>query len=323
MAEPWVYGAKHSTLYGARNCQVNNENIFIEFINSNDAYLAKYKIKYTINSDVNQTIPLLFIGLGLRENKLITVNNELAKIQNYETESSSEIRYSENDALSVKEEDLIYFEAKLNKGKNTILIEYDADLEHDRYGFLKTYKLKYSLYPSKYWESFGTIKLEIFLDDKVEINSSNIGEPKIENNIAKWEIKDITIDEIEIDFSTKPNFFSRLLLFIQPIGISILSLLLMSFLHIKLLKQKYKQQNTIFKHILYLGILIVPILFYVIYFTSYDLIDLSLGQHNSKHGYIFLFIFTMPLLMLIYGRIMYVIDKKLKSKYEKTAPNSR
>ncbi len=317
MAQPWVDGSKHSTLYGAKYCQVIKENIIIKLINQDDVYFAKYKIRYIIHSNVNQTVPLLFVGFGLSERKFVTVNNTNAKIKEYNSQNTSEISFSENDSLSVNEDDLIYFEANLKKGENIICVEYDADLEYNTQGFVRTYKLNYSLYPSKFWESFGYINIELFLDNDLEISSSNIGESKIENKTAHWVIKTINKDNIELKITKKTNIISDILLIIQPFGISVIFLILMISYHLKLLIQKNKQNNFKFKYILSLGVIIVPILYYVIYFLSYTLIDFTLGQENSKHGYIFIFIFTLPILMLIYGIIMWKIDKKLKSRYGK------
>lgn len=316
MAQPWVDGSEHSTLYGAKNCQVINENIFIQLINQNDIYIAKYKIKYVIHSNVNQTIPLLFIGIGLSEQKLVLVNNKETSLKKYSVNNNSEISYSKNDNLSVNEDDLIYFEANLTRGENIIIVEYNANLEYNTVGFIRTYNLKYSLYPSQFWESFGDITIELFLGDNLKIKSSNIGEPKIEKNIANWVIKTIKKDTIELEITKKTNLISDILLFIEPFGIAVISLFLMFLYHLIVLNKKHKQKN--FKNIiLYSGIIIIPILHYVIYFLSFDLIDFSLGQKNSKHGYVFLYLFTLPILMLLYGIIMWIINRMIRSKYGK------
>lgn len=316
MAQPWVDGSEHSTLYGAKNCQVINENIFIHLIKQDDVYIAKYKIKYIIHSNVNQTIPLLFIGIGLSEEKLVLVNNKETLLKKYIVNNNSEISYSKNDNISVNKDDLIYFEANLTKGENTIIVEYNASLEYNTIGFIRTYKLKYSLYPSQFWESFGDITVKLFLDDNLKIKSSNIGEPKIEDNTVNWVIKTIEKDTIELEITRKISRISEILLYIEPFGIAIACLILMFLYHLKILIKKHKQKN--FKNIiLYSGIIIIPILHYVIYFLSFDLIDFSLGQKNSKHGYVFLYLFTLPILILLYGIIMWIINRVLKSKYEK------
>lgn len=317
MAEPWVLGSEQSTLYGAKNCHVSNEDIFIKLTNKDDFYFTKYKIKYSIYSDVDQTVPLLFIGIGLSERKLVTVNNSITQIKKYNSKNAAEISYSKDDVLPVNEDDLIYFDAKLIKGINTIYIEYDSYLEHNNQGFIRTYKLNYSLYPSKFWASFGTINIELFLGENLKITSSNIGEPRLEKGIAYFTINTIDKDKIELEITKKTNVISGLLIIMQPFGIATLFLVFMFAYHRKLLIENYKQKKLKQKSILFLGILIMPLMYYLVFFLSYPLIDFSLGQKNSKHGYIFLYIFTLPVVMLIYGLLMWIINHKLKLKYVK------
>ncbi len=316
MADPTAHGSKVSTLYGVSNCVVSKENISIKLLYSNDnsdSYIAKYKITYFIDTKVDQKIKLLFIGLDLYNRQKVRVNNQVVKTKNYDLDDSQEISFSLNESIDVNEDDLIYFEANLKKGKNIIIVEYDAKLEHNRFGFIRNYKLNYLLYPSKFWESFGTIKLDLELDKNIEIISSNIGNPKIENNVAKWQINEINVDTIQLVISNKVSLLSKILLYIKPIGISIIALFIMFIINLKLfvLNDNYKN----FKYIIPLSTIIVPILFYYIYFKAYDLIDYCLGQEKSKHGYVFLFVFTLPLLMIIYGLILHFINKKYKKEF--------
>lgn len=314
MADPTAHGSKVSTLYGVSNCVVSKENISIKLFNTNDSdrYIAKYKITYFIDTKVDQNIKLLFIGLDLYNRQNVWVNNEVVETKSYDLNDSSKISFSLNESIDVNEEDLIYFEANLKKGKNTIIVEYDAELEHNRFGFLRNYKLNYSLYPSKFWESFGTINLELELDKNLEITSSNIGNPKIEYNNAKWIINEINVDTIQLEISNKVSLLSKILLFIKPLGISIIALFIMFLINLKLIISNNEHKK--FKYLIPLSTIIIPILFYYIYFKAYDLIDYSLGQENSKHGYVFFFVFTLPFLMIIYGLVLHFLNKKYKKE---------
>ncbi|NJM80065.1 MAG: hypothetical protein HC854_11405 [Flavobacterium sp.] len=202
MAQPWADGSIHSTLFSSKKCHVKNEKLLIKLLHDDYEYYANYKIKYTIYSDDEATIPLLFLGIGLKERKIIKINNQITKIINLDTDvenfpflrdidTITEVKYVANDTLKVKREDLIFFEAKLKKGLNTIYVEYDGNLEYNTYGFLRNYKLNYSLYPSKFWTSFGPIEVSLDLGNELEIKSNNIGNPKLSNNLAKWTINSI------------------------------------------------------------------------------------------------------------------------------------
>lgn len=194
--------------------------------------------------------------------------------------------------------------ANLKEGENIIEVSYDANLEYNTYGFLNNYKLEYSLYPSKFWKSFGPIEVNLILDDKIEFKQSNLGSEKAVNHKIKWTINHQNLDTISIKLSEKTSLFSKTLLFLQPLGIAVIALIVLFFIHLKTMKQNPK------KYVLVLGIVVVPVLFYVIYFLSYDLIDFSLGKNHTKHGYYFLFIVTYPLLLLIYWLLTWQIYKR-------------
>jgi hypothetical protein len=313
MANYYVDGTKSSTLYGSSNCKVLKENLSVTLVKDENHHFAKYKVTYEIESKTNQQLNLIFIGLGLTNPIKVLVNNEQTLIRHYDSENPSNIAFSLNDSINVNEEDLMYFDASVIKGKNIIVVEYEGELEHDGLGFLTTYKFEYSLYPSKFWESFGTIDFQIALDENFEISKSNIGQPKVENNIAKWQINEINVDTIQLEISTKISLFSRILLFFKPLGIAIIALFIMFIINLRLfiLNDDYKN----FKYKITLSTIIVPIFFYYIYFKAYDLIDYSLGQENSKHGYVFLFVFTLPLLMVMYGLVLNFFNKKYKKEF--------
>ena len=326
MAKPYSDGSSHSVLFSESNCTVKNESIFISLFSGDYGYGANYKIKYTIISDTDQILPLAFLGIGLNDNQKVLVNNVptsiipvtenasafsfLVKKDNYYV-----IKYSENETHAVELSELIYFKAKLKKGENTIYIEYSGDLESNTYGFLKKHTVRYSLYPSKFWKSFGPIKVTLDLEGKFEINDTNLKNTTIKGNTATWEIKDIDQDEMEITITENVPFFARILLFIEPIGLAFLTLLLLGYFHFKAMKKRRIEAPLKYNFYVPIGIIAVPILFYVFYFLSYALIDLSLGQENSKHGYVFLYVVTYPLLLLLYGLLMWQLDAGFKKKY--------
>ncbi|MFZ4399202.1 MAG: hypothetical protein ACOYO1_04135 [Bacteroidales bacterium] len=324
MAKPWIDGAEHSILYSTENCVVKHETILIKLKKNEGVYYANYKIKYIIYSDANQTIPLVFLGIGLSTKKEIRINDISTKtIKLNENESflkkinnSFEVKFSKDNSLAANIEDLIYFEAKLNKGENTIYIEYDGNLEYNRYGFIKNFKLKYSLYPSRFWKSFGNIELTVDLGDNLNLITTNLNNPIIEKNIVKCNIIHINQDDIEITFTNKITSFSKILLFLQPFGIALILLIIMSFVNFSLIRNRRIKFNTKYNIYLPLGITITPIVFYVVYFLSFKLIDYSLGLENSQHGYVFLIIITYPILLLIYGLLFLRIDKIFKKKYK-------
>jgi len=317
MAKPWVEGSEHSVLFGAENASVENETISIQlkYDPVNRYYIATYTIRYLINSEKKQTLPLLFIAIGLSDKKNIKLNKKLIAIQPLDFDKNDYsfikktvvgtfVKFDVANEIPVNQNDLIYFSANLEEGDNVIEVQYDAHLTYNTSGFIRNYDLEYSLAPSKFWKSFGPIEVSMVLDDHLEFKSSNLGDEKVENNTIKWTITPQNREDIKITISEKASFISKVLLFLDPFGISLIGLIAMFLIHLKLMRKFDK------KYILVLGIILVPILYYAIYFLSYNLIDFSLGKEYNRHGYVFLYVFTYPFLLVIYGVLVWMIYKR-------------
>lgn len=323
MAKPWIDGSEHSVLFGAENASVKNEtiDIHLKYEPIDHYYFATYRIRYLINSQQKQTIPLLFIAINLFDNKAIRVNNRPVAIrpldfekQNYsfikKTVVGTFVKFDVANEIPVNQNDLIYFSADLEKGDNIIEVEYDAQLTFNTFGFVRNYKLEYSIAPSKFWKSFGPIEVSVTFDDKLEFKESNLGKEKSDKNTLKWTITPQNREDLKIVLSEKTSFISKVLLALDPFGISVTALIAMFVFHLKFMKKHQK------KYVMILGIILVPILYYVIYFLSYDLINFTLGKKHTKHGYVFLYVFTFPFLLLIYGILVWFINKRRKVKSE-------
>lgn len=320
MAKPYMDGSQHSVLFGG-DASVKREIIDIRIIKEpvDKIHFANYTIKYFIHSSQKQKLPLLFIAIGLSGEQEVKVNHQATKIEPLDLEKKTYpflkknvmgtfVKYDIANELPINQDDLIYFSADLDEGKNIIEVKYDAQMEFNTYGFIKNYKLEYSLFPSKYWKSFGPIEVNLDLNNQVEFEESNLGQQKQSNNILKWTITPQNRDKIEIKLSEKTSFISKILLAIDPFGLAIISFIAMFFAHLKLMKKNLNKWTLI------LGIILVPILFYVFYFLSYDLINFTLGKSHTKHGYIFFIIVTYPILLLFYGIVMWQIYKRRKTK---------
>ncbi|MCD9855807.1 hypothetical protein LUD75_13870 [Epilithonimonas sp. JDS] len=323
MAKPWIDGSEHSVLFGAENASVTNEtiDIHLKYEPVDHYYFATYKIRYLINSQQKQTLPLLFIAINLLDKKAITVNSRSVAFRplDFEKENYSFIKktvvgtfvkFDVANEIPVNPNDLIYFSADLEKGDNIIEVEYDALMRFNTYGFVTNYKLEYSIAPSKFWKSFGPIEVSVTFDDKLEFKKSNLGKEKGGKNTLKWTITPQNREDLKIEVSEKTSFISKVLLALGPFGISVIALVGMFFFHLKLMKKHQK------KYVMILGIILVPILYYVIYFLSFDLINFSLGKKHTKHGYVILYAFTFPFLLLIYGLLVWFINKRRKAKSE-------
>jgi len=324
MGVPYIAGSSHNVLYGNKQCHVIREKINIE-IRKRDmgegGLYGVFRIQYSIQSESDQKIPLLFIGKGLSDAKKIVVNQlsvapqllDSLSVQQYSFISKHaadpyyEAQYSVDEKVPVMLDELIYFQADLKKGDNSIFVEYEADFGYSTYGFLEDYKLDYSLYPSRFWRSFGPIEIELNLNNLADVTESNLGRPNMEGQTAKWTLNTVAKD-IHLTVNHRTGWLVKMLLYIQPVGMAIIALLIMAWLHIRWLKNSKRRRL-----ILWLGIFLVPMICYVVFFASYSLIDLLL-QKQSRQGYIFLAVVGYPFLALCYGLAIGFFNLRLKNR---------
>lgn len=331
MAQPYFAGALNASIYGNKNYSVSKEVIDIDIRKDSieNNLISVFKVHYTIQSPGRSNIPLLFLALYRSDTHVIKVNGKtiynkplstqnlkqfpfISRLKTENNEADYTITYAENEGISVRLDDLIYFEAPLIEGENEVYVEYESNFGFQTYGFLKNYTLEYSLYPSQFWKSFGPIHVNLHLNGLAELTKSNLGKAKIENDIAKWTLQTADHD-IDIIINHKTNLIGKLLLFLHPFGIACLFLVGMALLHTRLYQRYQNYKNWV----AWLGIIFIPALFYTVFLLSFDLIEWVLGYH-AKHGYVFLYVITYPVLVLLYGLLFFFWKQKKNNNHIKS-----
>lgn len=327
MAQPYSEGDPSSSLFAIKNCSVEKEwiNIKLQKNSQNEDghfYYADYKIIYHINSPEDKTIPLVFIGLHLIDANKILVNDKPAirKILNPENESfltenlyNYSVKFNNDSKINANEKDLIYFEALLKKGLNSIEVNYDASISINNFGFLKNYHLEYSLEPSRNWKSFGEINVKLEIPNQLEVANSNLGKYQKDGNFYLWRINN-KFDNLKIEIKRETHFFQDLVLFISPLGFAVISAIICFIIHLKMIKNRRLKYPKKYNWTLPLGLILSCIVFYSVFFISFDFTDWVLQQKTSKHGYVSLFVFTFPIYLLIHGIVVWIIDYNRKKK---------
>jgi hypothetical protein len=176
MAKPYIDGSKLSAIYGDENASVTKELISIKVFWDTESkqYLANYTVTYFIESETNQELPLLFVARYLYQKNTILVNTISTNFLPYVDYLNGKIRYKKEENLPVNREDLLYFKANLQKGKNTVEIKYTAKLKLNTTGFRRSVTTEYDIFPSRYWQSFGPIILNMQLPEELEITNTNL-----------------------------------------------------------------------------------------------------------------------------------------------------
>ncbi|WP_144062597.1 hypothetical protein [Sphingobacterium paucimobilis] len=331
MAQPYFEGSRNATMYGNGNYSVLDEVIDIDIRKDSleNNLHAVFKVRYTIQSPDKVQLPLLFLALYRSPSHRIKVNGKtisnqeltplnytkfpfISKLKEATDDLSYSIAYAENEGIAVRLDDLIYFNAPLQEGKNEVYIEYETDLGSDTYGFLRNYSLKYSLYPSKFWKSFGPIQVRLHLNGLAELTESNLGKPEYDTDTAKWTLH-TTDKDLDIVINHKTSLAGKIVLWLHPIGIASLLLIGMVLLHVKLMSNYPKSR----KYFFWLGIIVVPAIFYTAFFLSFDAIEWILG-YTSKHGYVFLYVVTYPIFVLLYGLSLFFLKAYIFQRPSRT-----
>jgi hypothetical protein len=333
MAKPWNDGSEHSILFSSKGIDVIKEHIGIKII-SNDDYLARFQIRYELNTPIAQALPLLFIASDLFNEPIVTVNGKTIKITHLKKNTAKEleqmsflepyqdeyvrVHYEKNESILVRLDDLAYFVGDLQKGTNIITVAYDSRLESNNFGFTTDLTFKYSLAPSKYWKSFGPIKIDLELPEKYQFKECSIGSPDHQNgkNLS-WTLKQVPDTDLQISMKPVVPVISAILLFLDPLGIATIAFIILVYVHVNRIKKHRIQQVPRYNWGLAIGNIVIPPLIYAIYFGAYDLIEWTLGDLSlGKHGYIFLMVFTLPVFWVIYDLIMWLVDLQFKKKYK-------
>ncbi|MGY0037832.1 hypothetical protein [Pedobacter sp. NJ-S-72] len=333
MAQPYRAGSSLSNLFSSKSIDVLNEHIGIKIINDH-GYTARYQIRYELNTERAMSLPLLFIALGLYDNPVVKVNGETIKVSGLKNNTAEElkaygfIKPSQSDSVNldvyyekdvskpVRIENLVYFNGNLKKGYNVITVEYVGSLGNSRYGFISDFDLEYSLFPSKYWKSFGPIKIDLETLPDFTFKSASIGNPVlVKENSYSWTLNQLPAEDLKIILSPGISNVSKVLLFIEPFGLAIIAWVIFTYLHFVAIRKHRQTAASGYNWKLAIGTFLVPVLYYVVYFSSYPLIDWTIGSgRQSNHGYIFLVIFTLPIFWLFYGLVMWGADLYFKKK---------
>ncbi len=342
MASPYSDGTKVASVFSSRNVDILSEKISVA--PARDFKAASYIVEYNIKTDTGgKQIPLLFYAMGYDRDfkvwvdddtvSLAAIPNTYAHVENTPFfgfgnifqktpySNSSQLvgiywRQGWEQAYSLS--DLKYFETNLIKGVHKIRVEYTARYWTAAWDWVKQYSFNYSLSPARFWKSFGTLQINIDTANFKGFLTTNLGRraDTVSGSVKTWNFTKLPADTFEIYYKPQVGWLASLLLTIQPWGLTLIFSFILVVWHIRLLKS-YRKANPLKKHspVLTIGIVLVPILAFIFFFNSFDMIDAAIGNDAShRHGYIFLAVFLYPFVLLPYWLIMWLIDRYTRKK---------
>ncbi|WP_146191150.1 hypothetical protein [Sphingobacterium athyrii] len=335
MANPFGPHSITAQLVPAGKAKVLRERIDIHLVRDtvDYDYQSLFNIEYIIHAEENMDFPLVFLALNLDGLENVTVNQKEIKSIPLDQKNPKlpflrfkdgyyEISYGNAEWEQINLNDAFYFTAKLHKGENSIKIQYRALMGYDRRDILTKYEIEYLLFPSKYWSSFGPIDLYLHTGNKMKAYAQNLGAPKQQTDtLVHWIIESPgKQSSFKIEVGEKIAFPAKALLWIHPEVLALIGSILLLYLHIRYIYKKYK--TGAYRYALLLGNLIVPASFYGFcwFWTSLaNYLVNGIFAHNAR-GYILLVLFTLPLIYIIYGLALFVVDRSIRAKFQQRQP---
>jgi len=341
MASPYGEGTKVSSAFSSRDIDILHENIDVNI--DQKFKTAAYVIEYTIKTDVEgNQIPLLFYAENYKSDFKVWVDGQPIALSNFSPENIGadsvkfkkfsaafekttpynnwqevDIRWTENIENSYPVSDLKYFEANLKRGIHKIRVAYTAFAWVYRGGWIRQYNFAYSLSPAKFWRSFGTLQINLKTENFRGNLSTNLGEHNhVAGKTQTWNFTELPADFFNICYQPKPNDFAALAIFIGPFGIAVSVTLILVIFHLVLIIIRRKARPLKkYSGVTILGSLLVPLIFFIVYLCSFDIIDNLIGDDASRrHGYAFLIIVLYPFVMPPYWLMMWLIDRYIKKR---------
>lgn len=340
MASPYREGTQSGAIFTSKQIDIKREKLELNI--ASDLHTGKYKVQYFIyaNKEVKH-LPLVFYAMDYLDSFTVWVDNKkitLSEIPNTEIENSeSEVHklldtvftenyYLEIDGNYLHYTNLKYFEIQLDSGDHVITVEYISTPGTDRSEWVEAYEYHYSLYPARFWKSFGQLEITIHANFSQFAYKDNLGTPLISNDsVRTYQFFKIPVDRIQLTAIPKINRLAHFLIWISPLGIAFVSLVLVALAHILFLWSFHKNNpNKKARWQVALGSLLAPIFAYIVYMYSFSKIDDVIGEYASRHhGYYFLMIVYYPIVVGVYWPLMAGIstlfkkDNQTRDQYKK------
>ena len=335
MASPIQEGSTISTPFLSQEVDIVDE--LIRIVPGADFQSANFSIRYQIRVHKAGTqIPMLFVAPDYGEGFSISFAGKKVPLQvlpeQYWSAPDSflsefphwgskgagpdevgRIRWMKNQESTYQLEELLYFELDMLPGDYEVVIEYDAHRWENNLDWVAQKSFNYALSPAKFWKSFGKLRIELDGRNTKQPLSTNLGAPHSGSldQIASWDFDELPAENIEITYSPQLNRTAKTLIGIGPTGLSRIAAVLFFLLNVWWLNRfRKKDVSTNFPAPLWLGMFLFPMVVIGAYVMTYTWISMSLGSDASNQmGYYILSWLLYPILLIVYGVLMYVLDR--------------
>ncbi len=345
MASPLSYGTKTASPFISEYVEILNEKIEITPING--FKLANYEVSYKLKAKKEGgQIPLLFHAYDYYDDFIVTFNGNEVYLQDVSQDytqlsgtqfhdfsnvfssnrtnknQEAPIKFEENNYYFLSTKDLKFFIIDIPKGIHEVTVHYTAEPWVDRSNWVKEYTFRYSLYPAKYWKSFGELEVILNTTAMEDSISSNISKQKIgPGGIKSYTFNSLPTDVLMISYIPEINRTAQQLIAISPFGIAVIIFSVLFVIHLTLIVTHRKRGNDKnFSWIVALGSITMCFIGIYTYVYSFTFIANVIGDEAGRFfGYKFVFWIFYPIILLVYWLIMWSFDNLLRKKPNRNA----
>lgn len=343
---PNLQGAMAARPFLAENIQVLSENLIIT-IDPGFEY-ASFDQSFQIKTfDSGNQIPFLLYTGDLLDSLTVYVDgqkvvvkeiNEVDNIRKsrfvgfaYQFENEPnledsiswvEIMGAENRIESIPAERMSFFEANLSEGNHTIRITFSAPKAFKGDDWVGHSSFSYSLSPSQYWKSFGSLNLTIDASGFDSPITTNLRKPESGSlsGRAKWSLTSMETEVVSIDFTPEIKGTAQTLIAIGPFWMAQILGFFLVLTHLYFM-YRWKRMHSKYRFSWYwlVGVVLTPLLYFGGWELCYEWIeyllgDLSTGYRGDGAFLLFLAIIVTPLYMGFTALVDYIMESKVKQK---------
>lgn len=336
MANPVQKGSSGTTPFTAEHVRILHERIDIRL----DEFFSEafFDVEYRIEvEESGRQIPLIFYAPGFSERFEVLVNGQPVSIPDPGDEEIRQRIYQDfahaidDDYVQIKWaeghyewyylEELVFFEADLEAGEHTVNVSYAARPWVDSWGTVKKYDFRYSLSPAEHWKEFGGLEIRLDATRFEKPYSTNLDnfEAAVVDGIQIWQFGELPAEFIIVNFQPEVSGLARTMIGFGPENLAFLMIILLIAIHLILIKRSLHATRRRFNWTLISGIVIIPFLITLSYSFASWIIDGFIGPHaTGRHGMFIVLIMAYPLVLAVYGILIWLISKWMRRRNAKT-----
>ncbi|MFM8347010.1 MAG: hypothetical protein ACKOAR_03090, partial [Bacteroidota bacterium] len=297
---------------------------------------AHFLVDYRIRTGVDGVqVPLLFHALGYRNGFRAWLDGipvslkdlpeeyrrpDAAPFGNFSapfTHSLPEVGAGEEAWYRFDPAALLYFETDIVRGDHQVRVEYDAQAWSDVSGWVTTYRHFYSLYPARFWKSFGSLEVVIKADglDADLFTSMDDTRTAHQPDTFNWRFTSLPADGFVITVNPRISTLASLLIRLGPDKLALLLTIFLVVIHwYMLLSGRYRNPERKRTALVTGGSLLVPFFALLGYVLVFPVMDAVIGPEAGRHhGYVFLILIIYPMVAPIYWLLVWMTDRWFKS----------